>query len=271
MSAPAIVPSLLSARQDLRSSWGLRSTWWDFSRQTVRSAYRRTVLGPLWITIQQLAWVFGIGILYGRLFKIDRTEMIPLVTYGFMTWGLLTSMISTAGNCFVNASSLIQSSTLPVSFHVFQTVTSTALTFAHSSVALLVVPVFFGHFPSLLGFVLGLTVLVILCINGVGFGLWLGPLAARFRDVPMAVATLLQLFLFVTPVFWSNTIVPQVPKSISLVNPFAWPIETFRDSMLGIEQDLRIWGLLVAFTVVNLAVGYRTFSRVRQSLVYWVL
>ena len=81
-----LLPSQLVS--DIRDGWALRNSWWALSRQAIKISYRRTTLGPIWITLQQVAFVVGISLLYSQLFKVKSADMVPLVAFGIAFWGL---------------------------------------------------------------------------------------------------------------------------------------------------------------------------------------
>jgi lipopolysaccharide transport system permease protein len=66
----ALLTETREALQDIQLGWQRREGWWALSRQSIKISYRRTTLGPIWITLQQLAFIIGIGLLYSHLFKV---------------------------------------------------------------------------------------------------------------------------------------------------------------------------------------------------------
>ena len=259
----------LLALSDIRSGWALRNSWWALSRQSITVSYRRTTLGPLWITIQQVAFVVGISLLYSQLFKVKSSDLVPLVAIGITFWGFLTSCITGAANNFIGQSRSIKSSTLPISFYVFSSVAQQFLIFLHSAIVLVPLVFVIDTTPRIICLV---TVpLAILCavLNGFALGLWLGPLSARYRDISASIPIIIQLAMFLSPIFWSPTLLGGRSWIVDY-NPIAWMIETFRSPILGGDMRIDLWVRLAVLTCVNLALGVVVLHRVRDKITYWI-
>jgi ABC-2 type transport system permease protein len=259
----------LLALSDIRSGWALRNSWWALSRQSITVSYRRTTLGPLWITIQQVAFVVGISLLYSQLFKVKSSDLVPLVAIGITFWGFLTSCITGAANNFIGQSQSIKSSTLPISFYVFSSVAQQFLIFLHSAIVLIPLVFVIDTTPRIICLV---TVpLAILCavLNGFSLGLWLGPLSARYRDISASIPIIIQLAMFLSPIFWSPTLLGGRAWIVDY-NPIAWMIETFRSPILGGDMRIDLWVRLAILTCVNLALGVVVLHRVRDKITYWI-
>jgi ABC-2 type transport system permease protein len=257
------------ALQDIKLGWQRREGWWALSRQSIKISYRRTTLGPIWITIQQIAFIAGISLLYSQLFKVKSADLVPLVAFGISFWGLITSYITGASSNFIQQSQAISSSTLPISFYVFSTVSQQLLTFLHSAVVLIPFAFLFGTSPRLICLVTLPFAITFATINGFALGLWLGPLSARHRDISASIPIVIQLAMFLSPIFWSPSLLGDRDWIIHY-NPIAWMIETFRSPILGGPIQGELWIKLGLFTVANLVLGITVLSRVRNKISYWI-
>ena len=265
----AVLTETAGALRDIQLGWQRREGWWALSRQSIKISYRRTTLGPIWITIQQLAFIVGISLLYSQLFKLKSADMVPLVAFGISFWGLLTSYITGASSNFIQQSQAISSSTLPMSFYVFSTVSQQLLNFLHSAIVLIPFAFLFGTAPRIICIITVPLSIAFAVLNGFSLGLWLGPLSVRYRDVSVSIPIFLQLAFFLSPIFWSPSLLGD-RKWIVNYNPIAWMIETFRSPILGGPIQLELWIRLAMLTVANLIVGITVLSRVRNKISYWI-
>ena len=265
----ALLTETREALQDINLGWQRREGWWALSRQTIKISYRRTTLGPIWITIQQLAFIIGIGVLYSQLFKVKSGDLVPLVAFGISFWGLLTSCINGASSNFIQQSQAITSSTLPISFYVFSTVSQQLLTFFHSAIVLIPFAFIFGTSPRLICLVTIPIAITVAAINAFALGLWLGPLSARYRDISASIPIILQLAMFLSPIFWAPSLLADRDWIVNY-NPIAWMIETFRSPILGGPVQGELWIKLAVFTVANLVLGAAVLGRVRNKISYWI-
>ena len=257
------------ALSDIRAGWALRKSWWALSRQSIKVSYRRTTLGPLWITLQQIFFVIGISLLYSQLFKVKSSDLVPLVAFGITFWQFLTSCVTGASATFIGQSQSIKSSTLPISFYVFSSVAQQFLAFLHSAIVLIPLAFVINSTPRIICLI---TIpLAIFCgvLNGFSLGLWLGPLSARYRDISASIPILIQLAMFLSPIFWSPTLLGG-RAWIANYNPIAWMIETFRSPILGGDIRIDLWVRLAILTCVNLALGVIVLHRVRDKITYWI-
>ena len=261
-----LLPSQLVS--DIHAGWMLRKSWWALSRQAIKISYRRTTLGPIWITLQQVAFVVGISLLYSQLFKVKSADMVPLVAFGIAFWGLLTGFITGAASNLIQQSQSIKSSTLPISFYVFSSVSQQLLTFFHSAVVLIPLAFVFDTTPRLATLITVPLAIVCVVINGFSIGLWLGPLSARYRDISASIPILIQIAMFLSPIFWSPSLLGGRTWIVDY-NPIAWMIETFRSPILGGDIRFDLWLQLIIFTCANLALGVTVLHRVRDKISYW--
>jgi len=153
---------------------------------------------------------------------------------------------------------------------VFQTVCVELLQFGHNLiiVALFVVLGLVPVSPLLL---LVVPAIVAFALNGIAIGLWLGPTVARFRDVGPFVASVLQVMIFFTPVFWRVDEISEGSRAfLVLWNPFTYLLALFRDPLLGIAPPLIVWFGVLVVTGLNVLLAAWVFTRSRSRLPYWV-
>src|SRR5262249_49464221 len=189
----------------------------------VRQRYRRSLLGPFWLTLSMSIMIGALGLIYGRLFKADLDHYLPFLTLGLIVWGLISSLISEASGCFSTAAAYLKHSRLPKSLFVCRTVWRNLLMAAHNVVVYVVVAWIFDIEPS--AWVLPLPfALAAIALNGAWIGLVLGMVSARFRDVPQIVANLLQVAFFLTPILFQREQLGAFQYLVDL-NPFVPFIE----------------------------------------------
>jgi ABC-type polysaccharide/polyol phosphate export permease len=256
--------------KDLRLGLSQWPVWWTLSWQGIRSQYRRTYLGPWWITAQQIIFVAGLSLLFGALMGQDLQTFIPYVTIGFITFTWMTTMITGGATSIVANNAGIKTSAGPLSIYALRNFAGATIQFAHNSAAIIVVVVFFQGYISW-PIVLVPFGLLAICINGIATGLWLGPVVARYRDVGPIVNSLVSVLFFFTPVFWTSaTLSKNQIAWLAGWNPLAYLLEFVRTPIIGQWPTLAVMVGVVVITVVNAAVGLFHFSRTRDRLAYWL-
>ena len=165
--------------------------------QDIRRRYRRSVLGPFWLTISMGVLVAVLGTLYGTLLKVEFAQYVPYLALGFIVWTLISGLITDGCIAFTGAESIIKQTNLPLSVHVYRMVWRNLLIFCHNAAIFVVVAAFFSIWPGWTG-LLALPGLVLLCLNGMWMGLFLESSRPASGDVPPIVASVVRIAFFVT-------------------------------------------------------------------------
>ena len=256
------------ALRDIARGWSMRKDWFELAIHSIYISYRRTVIGPFWICLQQIAFISGISLLYSQLFKMNSSEIVPLAAFGFSFWNLTTNLISSSSVVFIQHSQSIKSSTLPFSFYIFSSVSQQFLIFLHSALVLIPVSIFNDENPRIICLISVPITVAIALVNGFSLGLWLGPMSTRFRDVSATIPIIIQIAIFLSPIFWSASLLTGREWIVDY-NPIAWMIETFRSPLMGRAIRIDFLIKIVVFTCCNFALGFVVMNKVRNKISYW--
>ena len=268
-STPPPVPSRAAlALRDVVEGAGAFRLWRMLGWQDIRQRYRRSVLGPFWLTLSMGAMVGGLGLLYAGLFRMDVAGYLPFLASGFIVWGLVSGLITDGCDAFTSAESMIKQGGTPLSVHVYRVVWRNLAIFAHNVVIYVVVVAVFLIQPGWAG-LLALPGLVLLCLNGVWMGLLLGLVSARFRDVPQIVASIVQLSFFITPIIWKPELMPDRALIVDL-NPFFHLLEVVRAPSLGQAPGLASWLTVLGIALVGWSVTLLVYRRYCWRIAYWI-
>ena len=237
--------------------------------ETMKNQYRRTVLGPWWITVQSGLYTLGLALIFGQIQHTPLRDFLPFVTTGYLFFLLLNGLVGSASRAFVSASSVITSSRQPLTGLVLRDVTVEFLQFGHNAVILLLLYVtgLVSPEPTLL---LVPVLLLVTALNAFALTCWLGPLVARYRDVGPAVLSILQVIIFFTPVFYASRGLTGGAATLIQINPFGYFVNSFRALVLGDLPPLTDVAVLGGLTVANVVVGALVFANARSRIPYWV-
>ena len=229
--------------------------------------YRRSMLGPFWLTASMGIMVLALGTVYSRIFKIDINEFLPFLSIGLIFWGFISSALTESGTLFVGNESYIKQIRLPYWIYVFRFVWSKLIILAHNFVIYFAIILYFQIWPGAAALYV-IPALVLIVLNALFASLWLGMVSARFRDIPQIVASVVQIIFFVTPITWKPHFVG-VDSSLLLYNPFYYLIEIVRLPLLGEVPSLFMFAVVGAMTVVNGFIAAAFFVRFRSRIAYW--
>ena len=244
--------------------------WWLLTWYSIRSQYRRTYLGPWWITVQQVIFVAGLSLLFSVLLQQDITTFVPYVTIGFIAFTWMTGMLQGGATCIVGNGDAIRTAPGPLSIYPLRNLASNTIQFAHDCVVIVAVVIIF-QVPVDRSLLYIPAALALIAINGFAVGLWLGPVVARYRDVGQIVISVVRVLFFFTPIFWvASDLTSRQLAALAGWNPLAYLLEFLRTPLLGnTPSQLTINGSLV-ITTINLIAGIVHFSRTRNRLAYWL-
>ena len=268
-SAPEGAPSQGTlALHDLVQGARLRHLWGMLGWQDIRRRYRRSVLGPFWLTISMGVLVAALGTLYGMLLRVELVDYAPFLALGFIVWALISGVITEGCTAFIGAEGIIRQVGLPLSVHVYRLLWRNFLILCHNSVVFVIVAAIFGVWPGWAG-LLAVPGLALLCLNGIWAGLLLGIICARFRDVPPIAASVVRILFFVTPIIWMPELMPGRAFVLDF-NPFYHLVEVVRAPLLGKVPGLGSWLVVLGVTVAGGLVAFEFFRRYRWRVAYWV-
>jgi lipopolysaccharide transport system permease protein len=249
---------------DLREGLRRWRSWSYLAVENVKNRYRRTVLGPWWLTLQMVIFIVGISIVFGNLLNNDLRTFLPYVALGFIAFTVLSGLTRAGADVFITGSSTLKSTRQPLSNLVLRDVGIEFINFAHNMVIYLVFLAvgLVSPSPKIL---IALPIVVVIAVNGLFVGLWLGIAVARFRDVQPFINSILGVAVFFSPVFYTLDKVSSGIRNALLVwNPFTYPIMAFRAPLLG-EPLLPSYYVGTAIvTVINVALGLAVFTRARS-------
>jgi ABC-type polysaccharide/polyol phosphate export permease len=256
------------AVQDITEGLRRWPIWGLLGWQDVRQRYRRSILGPLWLTLSMGVMVGGLGYVYGDLFKMPIDEYLPYLTGGFIAWNLISNLVIESCTVFILADGYIKQLPLPFSLYMFRLVWRNFVIMLHNSLVFVVVALVYGLAPNwqLLWLIPGL---LLILFNGFWLGLVLGSLSARFRDIPQIVASLMQVIFFMTPIMWKAELLTQRPVLVR-ENPFFHFVELVRAPMLGLPVGRDTWIVTIGCAVLGSALAFLFYARVRRRIAYWV-
>ncbi|MCY4044973.1 MAG: ABC transporter permease [Cellvibrionales bacterium] len=261
-------PALVLAWQDILQGVAARDKWQMLGTQDIKQRYRRSVLGPFWLTLSTGIMVAALGFLYAELFHQPVTEYLPFVAAGMIVWLFVSSMINEGCFVFAESERMIKQIKLPLTLYVCRIVWRNNLVLLHNCLILIPI-VFMVHNFQLLPWLTIPFAIVFLSINGVFIGIILGILSTRYRDLPPIIASIIQVGFFLTPIMWKPEILTSRAWFVD-TNPFYHCIEIIRAPILGEGIPLFSWGMIGIMTVVMGVVAMGLLLKYRHRVAYWV-
>jgi ABC-type polysaccharide/polyol phosphate export permease len=267
---PAQTPSSWQlAIDDFVQSLRCWRIWRLIAWQDIRLRYRRSQIGPFWITLSMGITISSMGFLYVRLFKMEIQTYLPYLATGMLAWNFLLSLTTEGTNAFIEAEQYIKQIKLPLCTYLFRTVFRSLIIFAHHIV--IMIPLFLWlHIPCTWALLMFPFSLLCICINALCYGCILASLGARYRDILQIVMSIMQIIFFLTPIMWRIEFLSGRYLLWIKLNPFAHLVNVLRYPMMSQMPSLFSLIFVSFFTLVGIGSAFLCLKNVRQRVVYWV-
>ena len=262
-------PPLAAALFDLFEGVRRWYLWILLGWHDIRQRYRRSIIGPFWITLSMGSLVGALAFVYSGLFKEDISSLLPYLAAGFIFWGLISASISESCSAFTSAESVIRQTPMPLVVHVLRVIARNFVIFLHNLSIWLIIAVWLTIPPNWNTLLL-VPGAIVICANLAWFGLVLAIICARFRDVVQIVANVVQIAFFVTPILWKPEYVDHTRQLLVKANPFHHLLAIGRDPLLGVAPDLESWLFCGLMLVLGWLVAVAVFLRYRRYVPYWL-
>ncbi|WP_046829459.1 ABC transporter permease [Afipia massiliensis] len=242
--------------------------WWHLAWQEIRQRYRRSLIGPFWITISTGIMIAAMGPLYGRLFEQPLGPYFQHLAIGLVVWVFISGYLNEVGFAFVSAEGFIKDVKIPYSTYVFKVLVKHLIMFLHNFVIVLTVLLFFP--PRTLATVpMVLPGLIVMLLNLLWIGTALAILCVRFRDIAQIVGSVVQLLFFLTPIMWQVEMLGE-RRELAEWNVIYHLIQIVRSPLVGETPNLLSWIVTCGMAVVGGAVALCLFARFRSRISYWI-
>jgi lipopolysaccharide transport system permease protein len=242
-------------------------TWRALAFGDIRSKYRRTFLGPWWITATNGITALIMGLVSGRFLGADMSTYLPHFIVSMTIWNFISSSFSEACFTLISAGGMIKAVDMPIIIHVMRMVQRNFIIFLHN---IAIVPLIWLIYPWQIDFGLILAVLGFALIYPfvVACSIIISMICVRYRDVPPIVASMLQVLFFISPIIW---IPSQVHGSALIValNPIAYLLAITSDPIMSNAVPASDWIISVGIVVAALALSAFIYTRYRARVVFW--
>lgn len=243
--------------------WGMLG-WLD-----IRQRYRRSLIGPFWITISMGIMVAALGFVYSTLLGAPMAELLPYLAGGFIAWALISAMMIEGAAVFTSSEPFIKHGNVPLFLHSLRLFWRHAITFAHNLAILIGVYIIFQFWPATNLLLFPVTFALVSAILVV-WATIIGALSARFRDLPPIIGSIVQVVFFITPILYKPEMLASDRAFVYEFNPFYYMIEGLRAPLLGEPISLELILTLLLILLVSSVLGLLVFARTRGRIAYWL-
>jgi lipopolysaccharide transport system permease protein len=254
---------IVGAIRDSRLAWLLG--WQDIVQR-----YRRSVLGPFWLTLSRGILIGAIGLIFGPVFGRPQTEFLPFLASGLIVWSFIVTCLGDGCNAFVSSEALIKQLPLPFFTHILRVWIRNSVILGHDLLIIPIVFAWFGVRPSwtMLLAVPGFLLLSLVLLSA---ALVLAIMCSRYRDTPQIVQSLLRVSFYLTPIMWMPELLGTGRRAYVLqFNPFVHLVEVVRSPLLNTLPTTGNWIVATGLAIAGSGMALLLFHKKRKRIVFWL-
>jgi ABC-2 type transport system permease protein len=290
---------------DIQAGFLATELWSHLGWQDIKQRYRRSVLGPFWITISQAVIALGLGLLYGVLFNLAFETFLPYVATGLIVWTFMNNCVIEGMDSFISNEGLIKHLPAPLFVYALRTVWRQVIMFGHNMLVYVAIIAIFAPWladnysivtktgtcqglptganchPGLDWHVLlAIPGFLLIVINAGWVCMLLGIVSTRFRDLPQLIGSIVQLMFYMTPIVWPIDQVTEVHghrhglagivMPLINLNPFYHFEQIVRGPLLGQTVFPLNWWAPIGLAVFGWALALVVMRNYRARVSYWV-
>jgi len=250
-----------------RDLWVFRELFYILSWRDIKVRYKQTVIGAAWSIIRPLLTTIIFTVVFSRVAKLSAPAGAPyaiMVFAGMLPWQFFANALGEASNSLIGNANLISKVYFPRLIIPASSIITSLVDFAISFLLLLAMMLFYQYVPDIKIFLLPVFIIMALAA-AFGVGLLITALNVKYRDFRYIIPFMIQIGLYITPVGFSSSIVPEEWRFWYSLNPMVAVVDGFRWCIMDQPLYLPGFALSVGIILVFLWLGITYFRKTEKS------
>jgi lipopolysaccharide transport system permease protein len=250
-----VIKANQTGRISLKELWAYRELFFFFSWRDIKVRYKQTFIGAGWAILQPVLATGVFTLFFNKVAGIssgDASVPYPVFAFlGLMYWNAFSSTLNNVANSLLSNTGVLTKIYFPRLLPPLSATALSVVDFFFASIFFIIIILVYGTSVHLLGFLLFIPALILIEYGGLAVGIFFASLNVRYRDVRTALPFLMQLMLFVTPVIYPISRIPEKFRIFININPAAGAIDMIRAGLFGTPIN---WiGVLMSFIGASIA------------------
>lgn len=253
----------------LRELWLYRELFYFFAWRDIKVRYKQTALGAGWAILQPFLATGVFTIFFNKVAGISAGDLlIPYAVFaylGLMYWSCFSSALNTISNSLVASAGVITKIYFPRLIPCLSAAALSVVDFFFASIVFFIMLAVYGISPDLEGFILFLPALLLVIVTALGVGIFFAALNVKYRDVRSALPFVTQLLLFMSPIIYPLSYVPERFQIYVYLNPVAGAVTTIRSAFFN--GEINWFGNLISLVmaIIGMIIGIWYFKRTEKN------
>lgn len=264
-----VIESGKADREYWKDIWRFRELFYFLTWRDVKVRYKQTAIGLIWALLRPFLTMIVFTIIFGNIANMPSDGNAPyaiMVFAALLPWQLFANSLSASSNSVVGNANLISKIYFPRMIVPASSIVTSFVDFAISFIILIGMMIYFQFIPSINVIYLPLFVLLAV-MTAFGAGLVVSALNVHYRDFKYIIPFVVQMGLYISPVGFSSSVVPEKWKLLYSLNPMVGVIDGFRWCILGQDVSFYIPGLIasVVISLLLMIIGIKTFRSMEKT------
>jgi len=250
---------------DFKELWYYHELLYFLIWREIKVQYKQTVLGPLWAVIRPVCNMVIFSIIFGSFAKMPSDGVpYPVFVYaGLLPWTFFSNSVTQSGQSLLNYSHVLSKIYFPRLFLPAASIGAALVNFAVNFIILGAVMVWYAHYPGTSVVLVPLLVALIV-LAALGIGYFLASLTIIYRDMRFMIPSMVQIWMYLSPVIYPVTLIPEKYRWILALNPMTGIIEAFRSTLLNKPINGSSLGISVIIVLIFFVIGLYNFRRTER-------
>ncbi len=239
-----------------------RELIYNLIRRFVKARFKQSALGIMWVVMKPIVTVAILTIVFSKFAKFPSDGLpYPLFSFGaLLPWTLFTASLGAGVTSLISSANLVTKVYFPREILPLSSIISASLDVVIAAV-LFILLLFFYNVEITMNILFIIPILVVEFVLVFGIVLLLSAINVWYRDVSQAMGLLTQLWMYLTPVIYPLSMVPDKFKQFYILNPMVGIVEGFRSALLkGTMPDMYLLGISAGIAVIAFIIGYSVFK-----------
>ena len=264
-----MVPQYDVALADFAEGVAAWRMWGRLAWQEIKRRYRRTTIGPFWTSLSLGIFIGVLGVVWAGLWNQDPKTYLPFLCAGMVAWNFVQANINDGCLVFVTGEPFIKQQACPYSLLAYSMVWRNLILFGHN-VVIFVAIAFYAPVNVNAATLLVIPGVILNILNAIWIATILGVVCARYRDVQQVVASVMQISMFVTPIFFTPEQLGPGFRRFVDVNLLYHFVDVVRSPLLGHVPSAWSWTVIAITTAGGWGGTLWLYSRFRRRVPYWL-
>lgn len=239
-----------------------REVLYNITVREIKVRYKQSVLGALWAILQPFSLMVVFTVIFSRFAKIP-TDGIPYPVFSYsalLPWTFFATSLSFAIPSLVNNMNLVTKVYFPREVMPIASVLTSFIDFCIASV-IFAGMLWYYHISITVNILYVIPIIIVQILFTLGVSFWASAVNVKYRDIRYALPLLIQIWMFISPVVYPVSMVPEKFRWIYMMNPLAGIVDSYRKAIVqGQAPDLLYLGLAALISIELFIVSYRYFK-----------